>query len=327
MKRYLTISIKTFFLFLERKELSYNDKVYDYALTNLGFPAVLFLANTHWLNLRFEEDVDDVDIILSDLEKLQKRFMPTAQKEWARINIEAVEHLLWINNKKAQNAIENCMDVISQYPDYRLEFDEKLDYLDRLEQMIDSLRKIPRILPANIDLIHTILMMSGNCAFTRYRRLVLKFVSELADDVLRAFMFFDYINLYHPLVASRLFDPMQQLYLSRHDNDSLTEEQRDNVIKRILHIWESHHCNYNASRLATLKYFLENRLDPSDVYKYVSDYCKTIEEDPNPKPKTEEIKKWRFEYLNDGAIALTYYAIMSCEIKGMEDYEEDDDDD
>ena len=220
----MSLSIKTLFFFLERKELSYKDSVYDYTMSQMDFPAILLLVNIRWLNLRFEDGFDDVDVILSDLETLKKRFMPYNSKAWIRINIEAIEHLLWVKSPKTQNAIENCMNEITQFPEYSDYYNEKLDTLDRLEQTIESFKKIPDILPINRDLMRTILLMSGNTVFTRYRRLILKFAAELADDVLKTFMVFDYLNMHHPLIVSRLFEPMHQMYLSRHEKNELTEE-------------------------------------------------------------------------------------------------------
>lgn len=320
----MSLSIKTLFFFLERKELSCKDSVYDYTMSQLEFPAILLLVNIRWLNLHFEDEFDDVDVILSDLETLKKRFLPQNAKAWIRINIEAIEHLLWVKSSKTQKAIENCLEEITQFPEYSDYYDDKLDSLDRLEQTIESVKTIPDILPININLIHTILLMSGNTVFTRYRRLVLKFASELADDVLLAFMVFDYLNMYHPLVTSRLFSPLQQMYLARHEKNELTEEQIDGVVKKMLQIWESHEYNYNSCRLPYLKLFLEDMLDPADVYDYMSNYYDKIKDDPSKKQEVENLKKWHSEYTNDGSIALTFYTVMSCELEGMEDFEEDD---
>lgn len=322
----LTISIKTLIMFFEREQFSYKNPAYDYAMNNLGFPSIIFLVNIRWLNLRFEDDVDNVDVILSDLKILKQRFMQEFPKEWVRINIEAVEFLLWTDNDKARKAIDECMESISQYSEFRDLFEDELDNLDRLEQMIKSLNEIPYILPAKVDLIKSILYMSTCSAFTRVRRHVLKFVADLGDDVLRAFLFFDYLNEHHTMVIARLFEPMQMLYLSRHDKSDLTNEQVKKIVNKILYIWKSYNCNYSACRLALLKYFLEEQLDPSDIYKYVSAYWREIENDPSQKQKAEIIKQWRSEYINDGSIALTYYAVMSCEINNMENYEDDEDD-
>ena len=320
----MSLSIKTLFFFLERKELSHKDSIYDYTMSHLDFPAILLLVNIRWLNLRFEEEFDDVDVILSDLETLKKRFKSQNPKAWIRINIEAIEHLLWVKSPKTQKAIGDCIEEITQFPEYSDYYDEKLDSLDRLEETIESVKKIPDILPVNINLIHTILLMSGNTVFTRYRRLVLKFASELADDVLLAFMVFDYLNMYHPLVTSRLFSPLQQMFLSRHEKNELTQEQIDSIVKKLLQIWESHEHNYNACRLPYLKFFLEETLDPADVYDYMSNYYDTIKDDPSKTQEVENLKEWHSGYTNDGSIALTFYTVMSCELEGMEDFEEDD---
>ena len=320
----MSLSIKTLFFFLERKELSFKDGIYDYTMSRLDFPAILLLVNIRWLNLRFEDGFDDVDIILNDLKTLKKRFFSQNPKAWVRILIEAIEHLHWVNSSKTKDAIEFCMNEITQFPEFSQYCDERLDRLDRLEQTIESLKSIPLILPVDIDLIRMILLMSGNTVFTRYRRLVLKLAADLADDVLKAFMVFDYLNMYHSLVASQLFSPLQQMYLSRHEKDELTEEQIDNVINKLLQIWESHEKNYNSCRLPYLKYFLEEQLNPADVFEYMSAYYNKIEKDPNQKQTAESVNKWLSEYVGDGAIALTYYIVMSCELDGMEDDEDDD---
>lgn len=321
----LSISIKTFIFFLERLNLSYESSIYDFALNHFDYPAIIFLVNIRWLNLRFEENVDDVDVIVGDLEKFKKRFLSQDPRTWVLLNIEALDYLHWINSPKTKNAIANCMEEISLFPDLIQHFDEKLNNLDQLEQMIESLKSIPEILPVNIDLIGTILLMSGNCNFSRYRRLILKLTSELSDDVLRAFFVFDYLNLHHSLVASRLFSPLHQMYLLRHEKKELTEEQIDYVIKKLLQIWESHEFNYNECRLPCLKFLLEKNLDPAEVFDCMTNYYETIKEEPNLEQTAKKLENWISEYIDDAPIALTYYTVMSCEQDDMENFEEDDD--
>jgi hypothetical protein len=320
----MSVSIKTFFFFLERQRLSYKSKIYDYALDHVDFPAIIILLNTRWLNLRFDDEADDVDVIVNDLEKLHSRFIPNYSKEWTRINIEAMEHLLWIDNDKANDALKKCVETISQYPDDRESFDEKLDELDQLEHAIASLRSLPFILPVDLDAIHTLLFMAGNSVFSRYRRIIIKTVSDLADDVLRAFLIFDYLSAYHPMVASQLCDSLHEMYLTRHEKDNnLEEEQANGVLKNILQIVESYNYNYRPCRLSLIKYLLEEKLDPVKASTCISSYLEKNQEDASQKPEVEKLKKWYSELVNDGSVILTFYAVMCCEINGMEDYEDD----
>ncbi len=318
----ISLCCMTFFYFLERKEYSYKSEIYDYAMSHINERSVTFLANIRWINLCFDEEADDVEVILSDLETFKKRFLKKNVKIWISILIEAIEHLYWINSSKAKNAIQDCMDEISQFPEYQEEFDKKLDYLDRIEELVASVNALPKILPVDIDLIHTILLMAGNSVFTRSRRLILRFASELADDVLRAFMTFDYLQEHHPLVAIRLSRPLQMMFLSRHSSaDELTEEQIDAAMQKIRNIVESHNNDFRSCRLEVLKFYLEEQFDPGIITDHFYNYYENAQNDPNKKQEVEKLDQWLFQYLNDNTVELTYYAIMCCELDGMEDYD------
>ncbi|MBR6435736.1 MAG: hypothetical protein IKS45_04455 [Thermoguttaceae bacterium] len=318
----ISICCMTFFYFLERKEFSYKNEIYDYSMKNLNERSITFLANIRWINLRFDEDADDVEVILSDLETFKKRFLKDNVKIWISILIEAIEHLFWIDSDKARNAVQDCMDEISKYPEYQAEFDKKLDYLDRIEELVASVNALPKILPVDIELIHTILMMSGNSLFTRSRRLILRFASALADDVLRAFMVFDYLQEHHSLVAIRLSRPLQLMFLSRHSSaDELTGEQIDNAMNKIREIVKSHNNDVSSSRLSILKYYLEEQFDPSIITDRFYSYYESIQEAPGKKQEVEELDKWLFQYLNDNTVELTYYTIMCCDLEDMEEYD------
>ena len=332
----MSISIKTFLFFLERQRLPYQSNVYEFALDHLDFPAILILFKIRWLNLRFDDDSEDVDVILNDLKRVKSRFIQNDLKKWARLNIEAVEHLLWINNDNAPKAIKDCMDEVSLFPDYRDYFEEKLDEIDQMEQTVFSLKSMPVVLPIDIDAIQTLLLMSGNSVFSRYRRMILKTVSDLADDVLRAFMVYDYLSMHHALVASRLCELLHEMFLTRHEKDNEQDEendkegenaeaQTDNVLKRILQIVESYQYDYRSCRLSLIKYLLEEKLDPVKVSVLISNYIKDPPEESSSKTDVEMLKKWHAELVNDGTVILTYYTIMSSEINGMEKYDDEDD--
>ena len=132
--------------------------------------------------------------------------------------------------------------------------------------------------------------------------------------------------MHHSLVASRLFSPLHQMYLLRHEKKELTEEQIDYVIKKLLQIWESHEFNYNECRLPCLKFLLEKNLDPAEVFDCMTNYYETIKEEPNLEQTAKNLENWISKYIDDAPIALTYYTVMSSEQDGMENFEEDDDD-
>lgn len=320
----LTLCIRTFFYFLERKNLSCKDSVYDYSLSHLNFPAIKLLLNVRWVNLRFEEGVDDVDVILGDLEKLKKRFMNKDLKAWVHINIEAIERLLWIDTPKAKQAIDDCMKQISEFPGYEEVFEEKLDYFDQVEFLIESLGNMPGILPVDIDSIQILLLMSGNSALTRHRRFIQRIAAGLANDVLKAFMVFDYIHQNHSSVASHLLEPLHNLYINRHDDsESLDDSVADRITKRILQTWDSKKYSYNSFRLAFLKIFLEEKVDPVNHFRSLYAYYDSIKDNPNKNAKDEQIEKYIVGFINDNTIVLTYYAIMCCEINEMDKMDDD----
>lgn len=320
----LTLCIRTFFYFLERKDLSCKDRVYDYSLSNLNFPAITYLLNVRWLNLHFEEDFDDVEVILDDLERLKKRFMHKNFKAWALINIEAIEHLLWIDSPKAKQTIDDCMKVISEYPGYKDVFEEKLDYFDQIELLTESLENLPKILPVDIDSIQMLMLMSNRSAITRYRRFIQRIASGLANDVLKAFMVFDYIHQNHPSVASNLLEPLHNLYSSRHDeNDSLDDSKAQRITKRILQTWDSTKYSFESFRLAFLRIFLEEQVDPIKHFRSIYAYYETIKDNPNKTAKDEQVEKYMTGFVSDNTIILTYYAIMCCEMMDMEKIDDD----
>ena len=316
----MSLSIKTFFYFLERKGLSYKDKIYDYALSRLNFSSTLCLLNIRWLNLRFEDGFDDVDVILSDLEKLKERFKHKDLKCWARINIEAIEHLLWIGSSKAKKAIDDCMDAISEYPDYAEVFDEKFENIDQIEQLTASLDAIPKILPIDIDSLHTILLMNENAVPSRYRRFTLKIMSGLADDVLKTFMVFDYLNQHHSIIASRLLEPFHNVYITRREkNDPPAVEYAVGFINRLLQTWKRINYSFSSFRLPLLKILLEERLNPIDCFNCFSTYCDSVKDDPNKEQDALQIEALKNNLINDLSVFLTYYVVMSSEIDDMED--------
>ncbi|MBR0237398.1 MAG: hypothetical protein IJQ39_04865 [Thermoguttaceae bacterium] len=320
----LTLCIRTFFYFLERNNLSSKDSVYDYSLSHLNFPAITLLLNVRWVNLRFEEGVDDVDVILGDLERLKKRFMHKDLRAWARINIEAIEHLLWIDSPKAKQAIDDCMKEISELPGYEEVFEEKLDFFDQVELLTESLENMPKILPVDIDSIQILLLMSGNSALTRHRRFIQRIAAGLANDVLKAFMVFDYIHQNHSSVASHLLEPLHNLYLNRHDDsESLDESVADRITKRILQSWDPNKYSFELFRLAFLRIFLEEQVDPVNHFRSLYAYFDSIKENPDKKAESDQIEKYMVGFVNDNTIILTYYAVMCCEIYEMEKMEDD----
>lgn len=319
----ITMSIRTFFYFLERKNLSYKDSVYDYSLFFLKFPAIIFLLNIRWLNLRFEDGVDDVDVILSDLERLKKRFIHNNLKVWTHINIEAIEHLHWIDSPKAKKAIDDCMKVIEAFPNYNEVFKEKLNLFDQIEFLIESLGKMPKILPVDIDSIQLLLLMNGNSALTRYRRFIQRIASGLANDVLKAFMVFDYIHQNHSEVASQLLDPLHKMYTTRHDDKELDKSVADRITKRIQQTWDSKKYSFDSFRLGFLKIFLEEQVDPVSYFKSLYAYFETIKDNPNKNAEDEQIEKFVIGFFKDNALVLTYYAIMCCEMNDMENMNDD----
>lgn len=320
----MTLSGRTLIPWLEREELPYDNPLYEYLLNEAPLPYMPLILNIRWINAHTKEDVATVDVVMKDLETLKKRAMPETPKAWFLINLEAAEHLLWVHSDKAKEEQKKCMDEITKFPEYFDEYEDRLDMLDQIEETVSSMDALPGILPADIAAIQMLNVVSRNMSFTRYRRLLLRLVSDLCDDVLRAFMVFDYLEMHHPIVARRLVPPIQQLFLSRHSEaDEPSEEDIEKHYQKMTQIWESYNKEFRSCRLALLKYYLQEQFDPSKVIEFMIDKYISIRDDRNMQKEAEQLDNWLSEFTADDATRLTYYAVMCCELDNMEDFEEE----
>lgn len=315
----LSLSMKTLFSWLDRVELPTDSEVYPAIFEHIPSMASGIVLNIKWNNLLFDTESDDVSVINADLQMLKQKLLSDSAKVWVSINIEAIEHLCWIDGPDAQEALDVCKEEIANYPECQEDFERKLDNLDQLEELVASFNAIPQVLPIDLSALKILLYRCCNASFTRYRRWTQYFIANLSDDVLRCLLVFDYLQINHLLVIHRLSSPLEQMYLSRYPDDELEEEQILKHGKKIKKTWEKHNRNYKECRLELLQYYLQEKFNPQKILAYYIDKYLDMRNNPETQKEADELNELLEPFFDDFATRMTYFAIMGCELPDMEE--------